>query len=226
MLVGYARTSTAEQAAGLAAQDRDLRAVGCERVLAEQVSSVGPRPELEATLAFLREGDTLVATKPDRLARSVADLLSLIGRLEAEGVALRVPSMGGAEVDTGTPTGRLMLTLLGAVAEFERALMLERQREGIAKAKAAGRYRGRAPTTRAQAAAVRRLKAEGSGPAAIARRLGIGRASVYRILADTAPLAAPRRRLPHTPPADLAPETIPGRRRTSPVEQNPAAPAS
>lgn len=80
-----------------------------------------------------------MVAKPDRLARSVADLLGVIGRLEAKGVALRVLSMGGSEVDTGTPTGRLMLTMLGAVAEFERALMLERQREGIAKAKAEGK---------------------------------------------------------------------------------------
>jgi DNA invertase Pin-like site-specific DNA recombinase len=193
MLVGYARTSTAEQAAGLAAQERDLRAaaVGCERVFAEQVSATAPRPQLAAALAFRRAGDALVVTKPDRLARSVADLLSLIGQLEAAGVALRVLAMSGAEVDTGTPTGRLMLTLLGAVAEFERALMLERQREGIARAKAAGRYRGRAPTARAQAAAVRRLKAAGSRPAEIARRLGIGRASVYRILGDTGAPTAP-----------------------------------
>ena len=95
--------------------------------------------------------------------------------------------MGGGELDTRTPTGRLMLTLLGAVAEFERGLMLERQREGIAKAIGAGRYTGRQPTARRQAAEVRRLKAEGVRPADIARRLGIGRASVYRILGDTEP---------------------------------------
>jgi DNA invertase Pin-like site-specific DNA recombinase len=97
-------------------------------------------------------------------------------------VASRVLSMGGSEVDTGTPTGRLMLTMLGAVAEFERALMLERQREGIAKAKGEGKYKGRAPTAQRQAAAVLTLKAEGVRPATIAERLGIGRASVYRIL--------------------------------------------
>ena len=187
MLIGYARTSTAEQEAGLAAQERELRAAGCARIFAERVSSMGPRPELEAAIAYLREGETLVVTKPDRLARSVVDLLGIITRLEAKGVALRVLSMGGSEVDTRTPTGRLMLTMLGAVAEFERAVMLERQREGIAKAKAEGKYRGRAPTARRQAAAVLRMKAEGIGAAEIARRLGIGRASVYRILAGEAP---------------------------------------
>jgi DNA invertase Pin-like site-specific DNA recombinase len=185
MLVGYARTSTVEQEAGLEAQMRDLGAAGCERTFAERVSSVAHRAELEAAIAFMREGDALVVTKPDRLARSVADLLAIIARLEAKGVALRVLSMGGAEVDTRTPTGRLMLTMLGAVAEFERALMLERQREGIAKAKAEGKYQGRAPTAQRQAEAVRQLKAEGVRPVDIARRLGIGRASVYRILGES-----------------------------------------
>ena len=189
MLVGYARTSTLEQDAGLEAQARDLDAAGCERTFAEQVSSVGHRAELASAIAFTRKGDALVVTKPDRLARSVADLLGIIGQLEAKGVALRVLSMGGAEVDTRTPTGRLMLTMLGAVAEFERALMLERQREGIAKAKAEGKYQGRAPTAQRQADTVRQMKAEGVRPTEIARRLGIGRASVYRILGDVAPVA-------------------------------------
>ncbi|MBL6458631.1 recombinase family protein [Belnapia sp. T6] len=184
MLIGYARTSTAEQEAGLEAQTRDLAAVGCERIFAEQVSSVGPRAQFDDAHAFARSGDTLVVTKPDRLARSVADMLAIISRLEAKGVALRVLSMGGAEVDTRTPTGRLMLTMLGAVAEFERALMLERQREGIAAAKAAGKYAGRAPTARAKAAQVLALHGQGVSGAEIARRLGIGVASVFRILRD------------------------------------------
>jgi DNA invertase Pin-like site-specific DNA recombinase len=152
-VVGYARTSTVEQEAGLEAQEQDLREAGCDRVFAERVSSVGKRLQLEAALDYLCEGDVLVITKADRLARSVADLLAIVGKLEAKGVALRVLSMGGQQVDTNTPTGKLMLTMLGAVAEFERALMLERQREGIAKAKGEGRreYKGRAPTARRQA---------------------------------------------------------------------------
>ncbi|UPG72421.1 recombinase family protein [Roseomonas gilardii subsp. gilardii] len=185
MQIGYARTSTVEQLAGLEGQDRDLRAAGCERILSERVSSVAARPQLDAALAQLRAGDTLVVTKPDRLARSVADLLALVARIEAAGAALRVLSMGGQEVDTRTPTGRLMLTMLGAVAEFERGLMLERQREGIAKAKAEGKYQGRAPTAQRQAAEVMRLKTEGVRPVDIARRLGMGRASVYRILGSS-----------------------------------------
>ncbi|MFC0409515.1 recombinase family protein [Roseomonas elaeocarpi] len=182
MNIGYARTSTVEQLAGLEGQERDLRAAGCQRILSERVSSVAQRPQLDAALAQLRVGDTLVVTKPDRLARSVADLLALLARIEAAGAALRVLSMGGQELDTSTPTGRLMLTMLGAVAEFERGLMLERQREGIVKAKSEGKYQGRAPTAQRQAAEVARLKAEGVRPVDIARRLGIGRASVYRIL--------------------------------------------
>lgn len=180
-LVGYARTSTVEQLAGLEGQERDLQAAGCVRVFSEQVSSVAKRDQLAAALDYVRQGDVFVVTKPDRLARSVADLLSIVARLEAKGVALRVLSMGGQAVDTGTPTGRLMLTMLGAVAEFERALMKERQLEGIAKAKSEGRYNGRRPTVAAQEAEMRRLLAEGLGPAEVAKRLGVARSSVYRI---------------------------------------------
>jgi DNA invertase Pin-like site-specific DNA recombinase len=187
MIVGYARTSTVEQEAGLEAQERDLRAAGCGKVFAERVSSVAKRAQLEAALEFAREGDTLAVTKLDRLARSVADLLSIVARLDAKGVALRVLSMGGQSVDTSTATGKLMLTMLGAVAEFERGLMLERQREGIAKAKAEGKYQGRVPTAQRQADDVRRLKAQGVRPVDIARQLGIGRASVYRIFGINLP---------------------------------------
>lgn len=191
MLVGYARTSTADQVAGLEAQERDLRAAGCEKVFAERVSSAAPRAQLAAALDFVREGDTLAVAKLDRLARGTADLLGIVARLDAKGVALRVLSMGGSELDTRTPTGRLMLTLLGGVAEFERGMMLERRREGIAKAKAKaeGKYVGRQPTAQRKAAEVRRLKAEGIRPVEIARRLGIGRASVYRVLGPLAPPA-------------------------------------
>jgi DNA invertase Pin-like site-specific DNA recombinase len=120
--------------------------------------------------------------RPDRLARSVADLLGIVDKLNAKGVALRILSMGGSALDTGTPTGKLMLTMLGAVAEFERTLMLERQREGIARAKAEGRYKGRKP--RAKAGEVHRLHGQGLRPTDIAGRLGIGRASVYRVLKE------------------------------------------
>lgn len=183
MLIGYARTSTLDQKAGLEAQERDLAAAGCDRVFVEQVSSVdvAKREKLAEALTFARQGDTLVVTKLDRLARSVAHLVDLLGQLEAKGVALRILAMG---IDTATPTGKLMLTILGGVAEFEREIMLERQREGIAKAKAEGKYKGRAPTARAKADDVVKLHREGIGGTEIAKRLGIGRASVYRILDD------------------------------------------
>lgn len=187
MLIGYARTSTADQDAGLAAQERDLAAAGVGRVFTEQVSATAARrPRLTEALEFVREGDTLVVTKPDRLARSVADLLALIEDLTRRGVGLRVLSMGGTELNTNTPTGRLTLTMLGAVAEFERALMLERQREGIAAAKSAGKYHGRAPTVQRQAPEMLELRRLGVGPAEIARRLGVARSSVYRVLGSQA----------------------------------------
>ncbi len=183
MLVGYARTSTVDQEAGLAGQERDLRAAGCEEVFAEQVSSVAPeRPALARALAFARKGDTVVVTKPDRLARNTADLLRISEELAGRGIGLRILSMGGSELDTSSATGKLMLTMLGAIAAFERELMLERQREGIRKAADAGKYKGRAPTARRQAEEVHRLHGEGMKPTAIAAQLGIGRASVYRIL--------------------------------------------
>ena len=179
MQVGYARSSTVDQEAGFQAQIRALEAVGCDKVFSEKVSSVAQREQLEAALDFVRDGDTLVVTKLDRLARSVAHLVAIEEQLEAKGVALKVLEQA---IDTSTSSGRLMFNMLGAIAQFERELMLERQREGIAKAKAEGKYKGRAPTARAKAPQVLRLHGEGVGPTQIAKRLGIGRASVYRIL--------------------------------------------
>ena len=182
MLVGYGRTSTVEQEAGFAAQWRDLNAAGCERVFSERVSSVAKRAALADALAFVREGDVLVVTKPDRLARSTADLLGIVANLEGRKVGLVILSMGGERLDTRNPTSKLMLTILAGVATWEREIMLERQREGIAKAKADGKYAGRVPTARRQTDEAQRLKAEGVHPLVIADRLGISKASVYRIL--------------------------------------------
>jgi DNA invertase Pin-like site-specific DNA recombinase len=185
MLVGYARTSTAGQQAGLEAQERELRAAGCEKIFSEQVSSVAQRQQLEQALDYVREGDGFVVTKLDRLARSVGDLLAIINRLETKNVSLRVLSMGGSEpLDTASATGRLMVSIIAAVGQAEREVMLERQREGIAKAKAEKRYKGRAPTARRRADEIMRLKDAGVRPTEIAVRLGIGRASVYRVLGE------------------------------------------
>jgi DNA invertase Pin-like site-specific DNA recombinase len=179
MNVGYARTSTIEQAAGFEAQLKRLKKVGCEKVFKEQVSSVGEREQLQAALDYIRDGDTLVVTKLDRLARSTSDLLRVNEIVEKKGARLRILDL---DLDTSTATGKLLLTMVGAIAAFERDLMLERQREGIAAAKAAGKYKGRKATARAKADEVRALKHNGIGASAIARRLGIGRASVYRVL--------------------------------------------
>lgn len=181
MRIGYARTSTLDQKAGLEAQERDLIQAGCERLFIEQVSSVDvvARVKLAEVLDFVREGDVLVVTKLDRLARSVAHLLEVLKGLNEKGASLSIINLG---IDTATPTGKLMLTILGSIAEFERGIMLERQREGIAKAKADGKYKGRKPTARAKADDVLRLHSEGVGASDIAKRTGIGRASVYRIL--------------------------------------------
>ncbi|MES0175554.1 recombinase family protein [Mesorhizobium sp. M0006] len=185
-LVGYARTSTTDQKAGLAAQQRDLSAAGCLKVFHEELSSVvTKRPQLDAALEYVREGDTFIVTKPDRLARSTLDLLQIAKGLEGKGVALRILSL---DLNTSTPTGKLMLTVLGGIAAFERDLMLERQREGIAKAQAEGKYKGRAPTARRKSADVLRLRAEGLTADAVADQLGIGRASVFRILRANAAL--------------------------------------
>jgi DNA invertase Pin-like site-specific DNA recombinase len=185
MIVGYARTSTTDQAAGLAAQERDLKAAGCEKLYAEQVSSVATREKLAAVLDYVREGDVLMVTKPDRLARSTAELLGIVEALTAKGVGLVILSMGGERLDTRNPTSKLMLTILAGVATWEREIMLERQREGIAKAKADGKYQGRAPTAMRQSGEVRRLRDGGMPPSEIAKHLGIARASVYRALAAT-----------------------------------------
>ena len=178
MLIGYARTSTVEQEAGFDAQRRDLVAVGCEKVFAEQVSSVAQRAQLQACLDYARDGDVIVVTKLDRLARSMVHLLDIVARIDAKGASLRILAMN---LDTTTATGKLMLNVLGSVAEFERNMMLERQREGIAKAKTEGKYKGRAPTARAKAEEVRKLLTDGVGPVEIANQLNISRSSVWRI---------------------------------------------
>lgn len=181
MELGYARTSTLEQIAGFEAQKRDLAAAGCTKVFAEQVSSVAERSQLEAAIDYLREGDALVVTKLDRLARSMRDLLDIVDRVKAKGAALRILNMN---LDTSTATGELMLNVLGAVAAFERSMMIERQREGIAKAKAEGKFKGRAPTARAKAGEVETMLAAGESPTAVAKKLGIGRSSVYRAMSE------------------------------------------
>lgn len=181
MLIGYRRSSTSEQIAGYDAQDAALSATGCTKIFGEMTSSLAQRDQLDAALDYVRDGDVLVVCDLTRLCRSVADLVAITERLQAKGVALRILSLN---LDTSTPTGKLMLNLLGSIAEFERSIMLERQKVGIAKAKSEGRYRGRAPTARRLAPQVHELRASGVGATAIAEKLGISRASVHRIVAE------------------------------------------
>ncbi|MGC9448383.1 recombinase family protein [Cereibacter johrii] len=179
MLIGYARTSTLEQIAGLEAQREALKAIGCERLYEEQASSVGPRDALREALGYVREGDVLIVTKLDRLARSVRHLGEIVEDLEKRRVGLRVLDLG---LDTTNATGKLMLNVLGAVAQFEREMMLERQREGIAKAKLEGKYKGRKPTAKLLAAQVMSLAGSGRRASQISSELGISERSVFRVM--------------------------------------------
>lgn len=180
MLVGYARTSTVDQIAGFEAQILSLRELGCEKIFSEQVSSVAAiKPNREAMLDYVREGDSIVVTKVDRLARSMSDLMAIVSRLQRKNVDLRVISMN---LDTATTTGRLLLSLLGAIAEFERDLMLERQREGIKRAKIAGKYKGRFPSAQMQSSQIIGFHDAGLTAGEIATRLNISRSSVYRVI--------------------------------------------
>lgn len=183
MIIGYARTSTTDQIAGLEAQLRELQLAGCAKIFKEQASSVDTRVQLESAIEFIRESDVLVVTKLDRLARSVSDLMKIISELESKKVSLRILNLG---IDTNTPTGKLMLTILGGIAQFEREIMLERQREGIAKAKTEGKYKGRKSIALELQQEVRYLVCNGMTKASAAKQLKIGEATVYRILASAA----------------------------------------
>jgi DNA invertase Pin-like site-specific DNA recombinase len=179
MLIGYGRVSSSGQSLDI--QHEALVAAGCEKVFSEKMSgrSTQDREQLAAALDFCREGDTLIVTRLDRLARSVGDLHRIIEKLTEKKVEFRCLNQSG--VDTDSSTGRLMLSILGAVAAFENDIRRERQMEGVQKAKLAGKYRGRPASI--DAARVKELRASGMGPAQIAREMGIGRASVYRALA-------------------------------------------
>lgn len=180
-VIGYARVSTRDQ--NLDAQLDQLKAAGCKKTFKEKESGAkSDRPQLAALLEYVREGDTVVVAKLDRIARSIRDLLSIIDQLAEKGVTFKVLN---ANIDTSTPTGKLQLSILGAVGEFEREIMLERQAEGIAKAKVAGRYKGRKATAQAKADEVLKMASEGMTRQKIADELGIGIASVYRILKGT-----------------------------------------
>ena len=175
-IVGYARVSTTGQSL-----DVQISALsGCEKIFKEIISGAkDDRPELQAMLEFVREGDTVHITKLDRLARNTRQLLEISEYLQCKGVALNILNIG---INTATPTGKLMLTMIGAIATFERELMLERQAEGIALAKLKGKYKGRKATARSKAQEVIELLEKGLSKPEISRQLGIGITSIYRIV--------------------------------------------
>lgn len=182
---GYARVSTTDQ--DLTIQREALEKAGCTVIRAEKVTGtkLEGRQELVTLMEFMREGDTLVITRLDRLARSMEDLVGIVGQLRAKGVALKATEQ---PIDTASPAGKAFLLMLGVFAEFETNLRRERQLEGIAKAKARGVYKGRKPSI--DTAKVRQLRADGLGPAAIAKELGVARSSVYRVLDEAEATAA------------------------------------
>lgn len=178
-VIGYARVSSDDQ--DCAIQEAALAAAGCTIIRTEKKSGTTTegRSELETVLSFIRKGDTLMITRIDRLARSVADLEKIVATLKDKGAFLRATEQ---PIDTSTPAGIAFLQMLGVFAQFETAIRRERQMEGIVKAKAAGVYKGRKPSVPVDQ--VRQLKAEGVSPTDIARQLKIGRGSVYRALAE------------------------------------------
>ena len=179
-IIGYARVSTTDQ--DLSIQQAALKAAGCEVIRAEKRSGTTTkgRDELKTILDFLRDGDVLMVTRIDRLARSIGDLQDIARAVRAAGASLKATEQ---PIDTSTAAGKCFLDMLGVFAEFETNLRRERQMEGIAQAKAKGIYTGRKPSI--DPAEVRRLRTEEKlGATAIAERLGIGRASVYRVLAS------------------------------------------
>lgn len=179
-LYGYARVSSSDQ--DFVLQEKTLREAGCDVVRSEKgsgTSRVG-RTELQTLLDFLRPGDTLVVTRIDRLARSIKDLQDIVYVLKERGISLKATEQ---PIDTLSAAGKAFLDMLGVFAEFETNLRRERQLEGIADAKARGVYRGRKPSI--DSVEVQRLRSEEKlGATEIARRLGVGRASVYRVLAQ------------------------------------------
>ena len=180
--IGYARTSTTDQQAGFDAQLVELETYGCDRKFKEQVSAVASRGELDRAIDMLRNGDKLVVTKLDRLARNVMHMGELLQQIEAKGAGLVILSLGSETVDTTTATGKLILNMMVSVVQFEREMMKERQVEGIKRAKAEGKYKGRVPTAMRQADKVKALVEAGVQRVQVQEQLGISKASYYRCL--------------------------------------------
>ena len=182
MRVGYARVSSEDQ--DTAIQREELERAGCDVIRYENASGSNRdgRPQLAIAMEILRAGDTLVVTKLDRLARNTLDMLSIINELGARDVGVK--SLAESWCDTSTPAGKFMITVFAGVAQFERERIKERQAAGIAKAKAEGKYKGRPPLAPEKAAKIKALAGADITPTEIARIVGVGRSTVYRVLGD------------------------------------------
>ncbi|PAX99576.1 DNA invertase [Pseudoalteromonas sp. HM-SA03] len=180
LIFGYARVSTVDQ--NLDTQIDKLKQAGCQRIFSEKVSGKDTnRPELQKMLGQLRDGDTLIVTKIDRIARNLKDLLILVDELSVQGVNFKATDQ---DVDTSSSNGKMFLTMLGVFAEFERNLIRERQREGIANAKAKGKYTGRKPVDLDLKQKVIELYSKGVKPKAIIDETGLGRSTVFKIIKE------------------------------------------
>lgn len=178
MKIGFARTSTTHQKFGLENQIELLEKEGCDKIFAEEVSALASkRPEFEKAIEFAREGDTFIVTTLSRFGRSLKNILDNVDTLKKKGVGFKILDMN---IDTHTPTGALQFNLLASIYQFEREILLERQKVGIQKAKKEGRFAGRVPTARKKAEQISELHKQGLKPSQIAKEVGVGVASVYR----------------------------------------------
>jgi DNA invertase Pin-like site-specific DNA recombinase len=184
MLIGLARASLLNEITGLEEQKRDLLAAGVEKLFCEQTASVRARLQLEAAIEIACEGDTLIVTDLSGLGQSVADVVAVQQQLADKGVHLRILNLG---LDTSNNTGQAIIDIMVTISQFEKQIILERWREGIARAKREGKFKGRTPSAFAKADEVKRLAASGLTKCKIAQQMGISKRSVFRILSDTQP---------------------------------------
>jgi len=176
--IGYMRVSTSDQSLDI--QRDALTCAGCDKLFGEKESGAkSDRPQLNAMLEYAREGDTVTVTRLDRLARSIRDLLQIVDIINNKGAALQILNMN---IDTGTASGKLMLSIFAALGEFERDLLLERQAEGIARAKVAKKYKGRLPVVRGKIDEIRAMLADGLPKTEIGKKLGCNRDTIARAI--------------------------------------------